>query len=238
MNCRELRNRAPLYISGEMQPPESREFAAHIAQCPACEADIEHQMALDARVRAALAQDAPDTTRVERTVRSRIAQSSLRRRWVVAGSIAAIVTLGIGLSIIAAPPAIYADAARDHQVEVIEGQPRHWRLDREGIEILTARLGLTLARAAALAPAGYRLERAKICGVGGQPMLHLVFASGERRYSVFLRPATGGKRVIRIVRRGPEQIAGFETGRYLALVVTGDREGECAQLARSAEQQL
>ncbi len=89
-----------------------------------------------------------------------------------------------------------------------------------------------------MAAAGYRLERAKICGIGDQRMLHLVFFNGTRRYSVFVSPHLGRLETARTVRQGAERIAGFETGHFRGLVVSDGSAAECAELARVAERQL
>jgi len=90
----------------------------------------------------------------------------------------------------------------------------------------------------ALAAAGYRLERGKICGVGGLRMLHLIFSSGTRRYSLFISPHFGPVETMRTTAFGAERIAAFETGHYRGLVVSERPAVECAELAHAAQKRL
>jgi len=238
MSCDEVREQAPLYLSGELAGAERARFAAHLAACTACELEIEAQGQLDARLAGALRGEVPDTTRIEAQVRREIS----RRRWVPAGAIAAglvVAAAGIyGLTRPSPAPAWYADAARDHRVEVTEGQPRRWRTDAAEIDKVAAQGGLSLAQSQDLAAPGYALERAKICGLSGERMLHLVFSNGARRYSVFVGQHAGARTGVRQVQSGSEEVAGFETGRLRAAVVTAGAASECGELARIAASKL
>lgn len=203
---------------------DRRQFAAHLACCTECE--------LDARVAQAVWRDSPDEARVEQRVRGHIAAARSKRRWIQAGALVGACALCLIAILLRPAPRLYADAARDHRMEVIENRPRHWKSGTAEIDTLTAKSGLSFAQAADLAPAGYTLERAKTCGLDGQPVLHLVFAQGVRKYSVYLRRDRTAEEGIRLVRRSSEQVASFETGRFRAVVVTGGAASECEQLAR------
>ncbi len=236
MNCREALDLAPLYLSGELDGAERQQLGAHLAGCPACGGEIELQARLDARVVAAVGAPCPDAARIEQQLRRRISAAQSRRRWTalcaMAASVIVVLAAGYGLMRLTAAPGLYADAARDHRAEVVDGQPRRWRTGAAEIESLAARNGLSFTRTAGLAPAGYSLERAKICRLDGERMLHLVFTNGVRRYSVYVRPHAGAREGIRVVRRRSEQVAGFETGRFRGLVVTVGPAAECEELAR------
>jgi anti-sigma factor RsiW len=242
MNCRDVRSLTPLYLSGEMDGETRGRFAAHLAACPACGREIEEQAAVDERLVKALLRESPDTTRIERTVRRRIADVQSRRRWMARGAIAASVLTAIsgiyGLWHATSAPRRYADAARDHRAEVVDRQPRRWRSDATEIETLTAQNGLSFAQASGLAPTGYWLEHAKTCGIDGQRMLHLVFTNGTQEYSIYVGPHRSVREGVRIVRRNSEEVAGFETGRFRALVVTDGEAAECNKLARMAAERL
>ena len=241
MTCQEARDRAPLYLSAEMSAAERERFAAHLAACPACRQEIEAQAQVDSRIAAALGGELPDATRIERRVRHEISSAASRRRWVAAGAVAACLlpAAGIyGLVRQAPAPAGFVDAAHDHRVEVMEGQPRRWRTDTAEIGEVSAQGGLSYTQAAALAAPGYTLERAKICGVHGERMLHLVFSDGTRRYSLYVGPHPGAKAPVRSVRSGSEQVAGFDTGRLRAMVVTAGSAAECAQFVQVAAARL
>jgi len=212
-----------------MDDEARQRFAAHLAACPECELEIEGLAAV-------LLREAPDTSRVEEAVRRRMAASRSRRRWALAAGV--LVAMVGSYEWLAWAPRRYVDAARDHRAEVVERQPRRWRSGAAEIEVLAAGNGLTLAEAAGLAPEGYRLEHAKICGIDGQRMLHLVFTNGTREYSIYVSPDRSAQEGVRRVERDAEQVAGFETGRFRALVVTVGPAAECEELARLAAGRL
>jgi anti-sigma factor RsiW len=240
--CADIRLRAPLYLSGEMEAEERDAFAAHLAKCSTCAAKIAEDRSLDATLRSALGGFAPDTGRLEQTLRRKISVDRRRRRLAWAGAIAATVVLLAGGALAWArwtrPPQWYADAALDHRTEVIERQPRRWRSSETELAALAAQNGLQLGQVSALAAPGYRLERAKICRIDGRRMLHLVFSSETRRYSVFVSPHVGPVETVRRMRRGAEQVAGFETGYFRGLVVSEGSAAECTELAHTAEKRL
>jgi len=242
MNCRDVRDLTPLYLSGEMNGEARQRFAAHLAGCPVCGREIEEQALLDERLAGVLSQELPDTTRIEQFVRRQMPASQSRRRRIARGAVAASVVAAIagsyGLWRLAPAPRWYADAARDHLAEVVERQPRHWRSGAAEIESLAVQSGLSFAQASGLAPAGYWLERAKICGIDGQRMLHLVFTNGTREYSIYVGPHRGVHEGVRMARRNAEQVAGFDTGRFRALVVTVGPAAECEELAHLAAERL
>lgn len=236
MNCGEIRNLAPLYLSGEISEEQRQSFAHHLAACPACEAEIERQSTLDARLLAAFCEESPDTSRIEQSLLRHIASAQSRKRWMGAGAIAAgVIAALMGSYALLRPspaPRSYADAARDHWAEVVEKQPRHWRSGPAEIETLAAQSGLSVVQVEALAPAGYWLEHAKTCGLDGQRMLHLVFTNGTQEYSLYVRPHQSTKERVRIVRSNSEQVAGFETGHFTAFVVTVGPAAQCEELAQ------
>ena len=240
--CADIRTRAPLYLSQEMEAEEHAAFAAHLAQCSACAAKIAEDRNLDAMLRPALGGITPDTSRMERTLQQRISADRKRRHLAWAGATAAAVALlvagALGWARWNRPPKWYSDAALDHRLEVIDRQPRRWRTSDTELAGLAAQNGLQLSQLTAMAAPGYRLERAKICGIGGRRTLHLVFSSGIQVYSVFLAPHPGPAETVRTVRRGAEQVAGFETGHFRGLVVSEGSAAECAELAHTAGSQL
>ena len=237
MNCGEVRRRAPLYLSGEMEGEELRLFSAHLEECSACAAEIADQWRLDERIRATLETKLVPVDRIERAVRRRMAASA--RRWrlgAIAAAVLAVAVLGLWLLQPDFPQA-YADAARDHRLEVVEQQPRHWRYGPE-LEAIAAESGISLTRAATIVPVEYLLERGKICRIGGVRMLHLVYARGPRRYSLYLYSHPGSRQALRSFHSDGEQVSGVETGRFRVMVVTEGAAAECAELAQSAARQL
>ena len=241
-DCAHIRTRAPLYLSGEMDAEEHDAFAAHLAKCAACAAKIGEDRSLDATLRSALGAFEPDTSRLEQALLLKISADRRRRRQAWAGAIAAAVAL-LAAGVLAwarwtSPPQWYSDAALDHRTEVVDRQPRRWRSSDSELAGLAAANGLKLEQVKSLAAAGYQLDRAKICGIYGQRMLHLVFSNGTRSYSIFVSRHAAPAETVRTIRRGAEQVAGFETGHFRGLVVSDGSAAECAELAHAAESRL
>jgi anti-sigma factor RsiW len=232
MNCKEIAELSPLYLSGELEGSQRAVIHGHLAECRNCTAEMARREAIDARLRESLNLDLPDATAVQQRVRGRI-RAERWRRWIVGTAAAAGVLVAVVLGARAArPERLYADAALDHRLEVMEHQPRRWRTDPAEIEKLAARY--PLPNLAALAPAGYRLEHAKMCGIEGQPALHLVYTNGVREVSVFVRGSVGSATAMHAVRVGSEHMAGFQTDRLSAVVATDGSSEECLKFARVA----
>jgi len=208
--CAAIWMRSALYLSGEMDAEEHDAFAAHLAKCSACAAKIAADRNLDATLRSALGGFAPDTGLLEYTLQRRISADRRRRHQAWAAAIAttaALLAVGaLGWARWTRPPQSYADAALDHRTEVIDRQPRRWRSSDTELAGLAAQNGLHLAQLTAVAAAGYTLERAKICGIDGRRMLHVVFSSGTRRYSVFISPHLGPIEAVRTIPGGRSRL--------------------------------
>jgi anti-sigma factor RsiW len=235
MNCREISELAPLYLSGELRGSERDLFAAHLAECRECAAEMERYRAMDGRVRDALS-DLPDATAVQRAMHRRIGEGRLRR-WalLVATAAAAAVVAAVFTYQLLRPEAVFADAALDHQAEVVEWQPRHWRTDPGEIEKLAERY--QLHDVASLAPAGYRLEYGKMCGLDGKPALHLVFTNGSQELSVYVRSRLSGRNGVRSTEVGSIHEASFQNDRVV-VIAAGGSKGECLEFARVAANAL
>lgn len=169
---------------------------------------------LDDLIRRAAMAEPLDSERLERKVRR--GMNRARWPWV----------LGVGVAAAAAflalrspgIPAEYRDAARDHQLEVVEHRPRHWKTDPTDLEAVAAQNPLTV-------PAGYRLKEAKRCGIGGHPVTHLVYTDGSRDVSVYVTGAVpSGETEI-----GGQQVQTFRTG-HLSGILVGP-PAECRQFA-------
>ncbi len=228
MNCREIEEFAPLYLSGEMEESQRLAFRAHLAQCRSCGVEMDLQIALDARLRDAGSMELPDARAIERSVHGRIVR---QRAWRFT-SAAAVALFAAFLGYRALRPSrVYADAALDHRLEVIEHQPRRWRSDPAEIEKLAARY--ELSDVSALAPAGYRLEHAKMCGLDGKPALHLVYTNGRQEISLFVRSQMGSDRGV----HATGAVASFDNDR-MEIIATGGSSGECLEFARFASRVL
>jgi anti-sigma factor RsiW len=230
MNCKEIEELAPLYLSGELEEDRKVLFHTHLAECRSCARQMEQQSAIDARLRKALCAGLPYAGELQWSVSRDIARERLRRWMLLAVAAAVLIGAVLGYRTLR-PEKLYRDAALDHRLEVVEHQPRHWRTDRAEIDKLAARY--QLHDVAALAPAGYRLEHAKMCGLDGQPALHLVFTNGVQEVSLFVRSRTGGGSGISSTGAGDLYLASFQNDR-IQIIATGGASGDCLRFVRSA----
>jgi anti-sigma factor RsiW len=244
MNCGEVNELSPLWHSGELDKSSQRKFDAHLAECPDCAAELRAQWSGDARLRDAIAAEPADTRELEQGVMRRIAQERARR-WLAPGVTAAVAAALLAAVLVwnahRAPPvnpAILADAARDHTVEVVNQAPRRWRTEPADIAALESAQGVSDADVRAIEATGYRLQRAKVCRLGGTPYMHLVYAKNGREFSVYMK-VRGAKAIgDSEATAGTLQMASFARGRVQAVIVTSAPQGECAKFAHDAEAAL
>jgi anti-sigma factor RsiW len=227
MNCTDIIELSPQYLSGELDERRVAEFAVHLKACPGCAQQVE----LDTRLRDAILAEDIDTAALDRRVRRSIRAGSIHVHWwVAAATVAAIVV--IALLWTPQTARVCADAERDHRMEVIDHQRRTWLSDRSSIETLVEGQGLS-SPVGSLAPAGYQLDRGKLCRLGGRVFVHLVYTDGTREFSVFLRkldgePVLGPARVTR------EHVAFFQTRNLTAMVVGDPSDEGVLRFARHA----
>jgi hypothetical protein len=209
---------------------------------------------LDAQLRDAIFAESLDTTALDAHIRQQIAVEGNQRRihrgkWIGAAGVAALLTIAVGgfwFLPNRGPAAMCADAARDHRIEVVERQRRTWSTDAGAIDALAARRGLSAHAAEAMAPAGYRLERGKLCRLGGRVFLHLVYSDGAREFSLYLRDSAPAETFPGIVRTigavhldlGAEHVAQVPSARFTALVVTDESPDAARDIARFTAKQL
>ena len=242
MKCSEIEASAILWFSGELEPARKRAFDRHVSGCPACARFLEEQAALDARILAAFGEQpaGEEATPIGRRVMMRIA-AERRRRLSFALAAAALVVLALTVGYRNRPPEpvarVFADAARDHRVEVIERKTRRWRTESPDVEELAVNFGLTGDRATGLAPLGYRFARARTCGLEGRPALHLVYTDGVQEVSVYVRRG-GGSGAMQTAAVDGEQLASLRTAGYEAIAVSTGSAKECAQMVRRAASML
>ena len=195
MNCSDISKFAPLYLAGELEPPRAETFSAHLRNCPACRGELGQQAALDELLRTIVLAEHIDSSSIEQRVRATIRGGErASHRWMLtAAGIAAVMLLAVlsyrAMVSFRTKP-VYAAAARDHRMEIVDLQPRKWITDYASIGKLAEREGLSGSFAADFAPAGYRLAQGKLCFLDGRVFLHLVYradsgAAGD--FSLFLR---------------------------------------------------
>jgi len=249
MNCSDVLEVAPLYLTGELDSAHAKKFEAHLATCPACARELGQQQAVDRLLRASLLAEPVDSQRVERSVRQLVAHADaprvLRNRVVAIFALAALAAVlllaALGTRTAFWPrkqtQAVYAAAARDHQLEIVDKQPRKWLTDDASIQALARTEGVSFAAITAIAPSGYHLAQGKICRLDGHLFLHLVYVNALGNFSLFLRRTDGkatDRKSIYTETQGAEQVAGFQNHQLNALIVTGQSGDAALMFARGA----
>jgi anti-sigma factor RsiW len=244
MNCSDISKLAPLYLAGELEPARAETFSAHIRSCPACKREVGQQTAFDELLRTSVLAEHIDTWSIDQRVRAGIGagqRNSRRRMFATAGLAAALLLVVIGYitMVSSRTKPIYAAAARDHRMEIVDRQPRKWFTDHASIERLAGHEGLSSSVAADFAPAGYHLAQGKLCRLDGRVFLHLVYAEDSNdagNFSLFLRRADDASvRDIHANTFAAEHVAGFQRGPLQALIVTEQPGDSVLRLAKFAE---
>jgi anti-sigma factor RsiW len=258
MNCDDIARLAPLYVTGELDSPRAAEFDAHLKTCWSCMEELERQSRLDARLREVLLAEETNVTGVDRRVRELIASEGERkampglhpgrRGWALGLAAAAVLILAVvGYRVFLGnfTARVFADAARDHTIEVVEREARSWLSDPGAIASLAAQQGIAPAAIDELSTGVYRLHRGRLCFLDGRVFLHLVFSDGVREFSVYLR-ARGSKSLpgpVREMANGDpvctfeadhEHLASITTSRHLAVVVSDESTDAALNFARFA----
>ena len=173
----------------------------------------------------------------------------LRRRWVMAaiGAAAALLIVAAGYRGLLGPRVapVYAAAALDHRLEVVQKTPRPWKVDLSEVAALAEKQGIPVSAPVALSSGPYRLERAKLCFLDGRIFLHLVYSDGTQEFSVYLRQRgaeslpgrareTDNGRVLRTSNPGAEHVASFQTDGLTVMVVTDQSSDAALHFARFA----
>ncbi|MGD0956814.1 MAG: zf-HC2 domain-containing protein [Candidatus Acidiferrales bacterium] len=257
MNCSDIAELAPLFLSAELDRQRAAAFDAHLKSCPACMQELERQARLDAELREAVAWEPVDAGSVDRRVRERISAEAggsarpapLHRRWVIAviGAAAALLLVGAGYRGLLGPRVarVYADAAMDHRLEVVQKAPRPWKVDPSDVAALAETQGVPMSVPVALSSGAYHLERAKLCFLDGRMFLHLVYSDGTQEFSVYLRQRaaeslpgrareTDNGRVLHTSNPGNEHVASFQTDLLTVMVVTDQSADTALRFARFA----
>jgi hypothetical protein len=241
MNCGEISKFAPLYLAGELEPALAENFSAHLKSCPACRRELRQQTTFDELLRTSVLAEHIDSSSVDQRVRARISAGESRPRgWIlaVAGVAAVLVLAAVGYRVMVSfrMKPVYAAAARDHRMEIVDRQPRKWLTDYASIEGLAGHVGLPGSVVAAFAPAGYHLAQGKLCFLDGRVFLHLVYTDESGNFSLFVGPSGDSAFPgIHASTFAAEHVAGFQHDGLGALIVTEKPGDAVLYLAKYAE---
>jgi anti-sigma factor RsiW len=208
VTCSEIAELMPLYLCGDLDGMRATAFAAHLDTCVDCAQAVKREQYYDARLRETVLSDPAGSENVTHRVRERLAtgaRSSIRqhhlsrstRRFVAVtlGLAAAFAICLLGYRGLLSPqvPQVYAAAVHDHQLEVVDHQPRPWLDDPDEIAQLAQRQGISLDSISALAGQGFHLDHAKVCFLSGEAFLHLVYSNGSQQFSIYMRHQSFGQ---------------------------------------------
>ncbi len=204
----------PAYLEGHLDSGHAADIDAHLKTCSSCLQEMELQAQVDARVRDTVLSEPIDVTDLDRLIRENLSAElhrnahqqfeSVRRRWAAAtiGVVAILLLLGVGYHTLFGkrPAGVYAAAAADHRVEIVEEQPRAWFTNPSQIEGLAESQGVPPAAVQVLGSGTYHLDRGKLCWLDGRIFLHLAFSDGAHKFSLYLRPRDAGELFVRRLR--------------------------------------
>ena len=229
MNCNDVIELSPAYLSGELDPARAAAVAAHLDSCADCARDVD----LDTRLRRTVLAEPVDTATADLAIRRRVAREARLRRMSIAVGIAALLVVGIVVhrAVSVKTASVYAAAAQDHRREVVNHESRRWISEPEQMDALATRQGISAT--APVAIAGYHVEHAKLCRLNGRIFLHVVYSDGAREFSLFLRQPDAHPTPVQVAGADGEQVAAFETAHVAAIIVT-DRAADAAEFAALA----
>ena len=240
MNCDEVLEAAPFLHSNELDACTALEIEQHLRGCSQCRRNIAQERALDQFIRQEMTREPIDTSRIEQNVRRAMTTQS-HRKLIAMAAIAAMVLLAVagyqGM-IRSRSNEIYSAAARDHQREIVNRQPRKWQTDPAAIQQIVDHQGITASDIQRLAPAGYHLAEGRLCMLSGQIFVHLVYASGDNRFSLFLRRKKAQLESGKPYSYTAEHVACVQKNGLTAVVVSNQSEESAMGLARAIQSEM
>lgn len=200
MNCPNYELVTDAYLSGEIENPE---WQSHLECCPNCTARLESESDFDLIIKHAVNEERLQTRQLEAHVRAAIHHSNPFWRipiwrvplWqTVRYGAAAVVVFGtLALATFGYAKgrmdltATCADAADDHQQEIVEKAPLQWRSNPGDVEALSKRFVGDPSVPQRVTPAGYHLVGARICILHDKEYMHLDYSDGSNEISLFVR---------------------------------------------------
>ncbi len=250
MNCREIKETAPLWHSHELDGDRRAAFDAHVARCSRCAGDLHADRAMDTRIidaiEAEARRDAPVVQEIRDRVSTQISRERFRRAIPLAAAAALVLAAGSFFAVRhrepVYPPQVtqtaLSDAARDHTMEIIGRAQRRWRVNPVDIADIEKAQGISDRDVKAIEATGYRLEKAKICRLGGKPYMHLVYAKNGREVSLYMKVGADSTVDPVINASGKLHVATFGRRKVQTIIVSDAPEAECERFAQAAQAAL
>lgn len=259
MNCSEVHYYGPLYHSGELETPLLQGFQEHLEICRVCDQTIRREKATDDAIRLAC-DELLDVSHVREQVlaqikREQVPKAGFRLRPVhgLAGTAALLVLMFVASMSFRpgaqTPLTIYRDAADDHRAEVVEHMKLRWAQDDSSILTLLKSVGATEELTQQITPAGFHLDRARICRLLSHSYVHLVYTDGHREVSYFLRSREGeeltGNPILTVNGKAiyadsirDLSVAGFQSNDVTVLLVSDEPKQQVLDTIASAARRL
>ncbi len=253
MNCDQIHEITPLYLTGELQGEQLSEFHAHVAGCTACAHNVDSDGELDDALRSALGEEMPDASAVVARVRKQIDRDAPWRRaphpgWMKTGlAVAAALMLAIAafgwLSAYRQEKAVAVAAADDHFNDLVLLRHSDWLVRPADVDAFIAqRFPQRSGLLGLITPASASLEKVRICRLRGASYAHIVFKTGAVETSVFVIDNPRGSSEYKAAHLGDGghdlEVSGF-TGSGLSGMVVGQRGVvPTTQIARQLSERL
>jgi anti-sigma factor RsiW len=216
-------------MTGELSQSEMEAVETHLVGCAACAALVSQSGAVDALVRRAVEEQASYPMDLDRRIRKSVKPTAIFWR----PSSIALATAACLLIVVTAftwrSSTVDANyrlaAAEDFNREVILNRNRPWVTAPQAVQALSARVVPMNNVAATMAPAGFQLEKAKICSLSGTQFLHLIYSQGPEHISIHIGPKSDlwwvQRRSGKAVAHGIN-VSSVKASKYLIMVESTD----------------
>lgn len=197
MNCGNVQDLLPLYLSGELGGEDLAAVQLHLQACESCSKAVSADRELDDTLRAAILENSPDVSEVLLCVHDRMATTRWKRMLhfpsvhavVLVASVVLVAILG--LSVFRAHQAqrkTALDAANDHYSDLVLSRHPDWAYQPQDVAHFMKEQFAQQDLLAVITPTGASFEKVRLCNLGGTQYAHFVFRSGSTETSVFLLP--------------------------------------------------
>jgi anti-sigma factor RsiW len=255
MNCSEVHYYSPLYHSGELDESLLGMFQQHLAICTTCDHVIRTEKATDNALRLAC-DELVDCSELRERVLGKIREEQKPKpgfrftpAYGFAGTAVLVLVMFAAFTSFRAskqmPLTIYRDAADDHRAEVAGHMNLKWAQDSSSILAVASSLGVTEEITQQITPAGFHLDRARVCRLLSHRYVHLVYSDGRREVSYFVRSREGeeltGSPIITVNGKAiyadsvrDLAVAGFQSSSVTVLLVSDEPATQVVETIASA----
>lgn len=197
MTCKDVQRLAPLRLSGELESEQTGEIEQHLSTCVFCRRFLLQQQELDQAIRFAVESEPLNATPIHAATMSHIQHSrmslwNLRMPVWVTALVASFAVLLIAGGVVVANQrsAMYFRAAgKDHVDDLVKAIPKSgWKTTEPEIRSYLASRLNQKDGFERLSVSAYSLLKARDCRLANRTYVHLVYAKGDQRISVYLLP--------------------------------------------------